>query len=327
MAYLIGTDEAGYGPNLGPLVISATMWQLPEQLLETDLYQTLGGAFTAATVRASKVPAADDAPLLTVADSKELYQSGGSLAPLEHAVLAVLATQGQRFSTWRDLLDALDPAAAEWRDRLPWYTDFELELPIDADSGQIAAAARRVGQTFEATGVSLCCVKSRILFAPQFNELVDRYDNKASVLSRTTLRLVADLIDQAERGPIRVLCDKHGGRNRYAALLQEVAGSGLVRVVVESRAESRYRFSLAERQVDIRFIAKGERFLPSALASMTSKYARELAMMGLNRYWCDRVDGLKPTAGYPVDARRWREAIQVVEEGRQVSDRQLWRCR
>ena len=26
--YLIGTDEAGYGPNLGPLVISATVWQV-----------------------------------------------------------------------------------------------------------------------------------------------------------------------------------------------------------------------------------------------------------------------------------------------------------
>jgi glycine betaine/choline ABC-type transport system substrate-binding protein len=30
MQYLIGTDEAGYGPNLGPLVISATVWQVPE---------------------------------------------------------------------------------------------------------------------------------------------------------------------------------------------------------------------------------------------------------------------------------------------------------
>ena len=25
---VIGTDEAGYGPNLGPLVVAATAWQL-----------------------------------------------------------------------------------------------------------------------------------------------------------------------------------------------------------------------------------------------------------------------------------------------------------
>ena len=30
MLYVIGTDEAGYGPHLGPLVISATLWQLDD---------------------------------------------------------------------------------------------------------------------------------------------------------------------------------------------------------------------------------------------------------------------------------------------------------
>jgi hypothetical protein len=141
------------------------------------------------------------------------------------------------------------------------------------------------------------------------------------------LELVADLIDCAEGGPIRVLCDKHGGRNRYAALLQELADARLVRVVVESRAESRYRFEAASRPVDIRFVAKGERFLPSALASMASKYVRELSMRALNGYWCDRVDGLKPTAGYPVDARRWRDSTKEVRAAQQVEDHLLWRSR
>ena len=30
MLYVVGTDEAGYGPNLGPLVIAATVWQIDE---------------------------------------------------------------------------------------------------------------------------------------------------------------------------------------------------------------------------------------------------------------------------------------------------------
>ena len=41
MPYLIGTDEAGYGPNLGPLVISATAWQVPENVRAEDFYHLL----------------------------------------------------------------------------------------------------------------------------------------------------------------------------------------------------------------------------------------------------------------------------------------------
>ena len=45
--------------------------------------------------------------------------------------------------------------------------------------------------------------------------------------------------------------------------------------------------------------------MPAALASMTSKYLRELAMRAFNEFWCGRVHDLAPTAGYPRDARRF----------------------
>src|SRR5262245_58072725 len=31
MGILIGTDEAGYGPNFGPLVVAATAWEVAEE--------------------------------------------------------------------------------------------------------------------------------------------------------------------------------------------------------------------------------------------------------------------------------------------------------
>lgn len=64
-----------------------------------------------------------------------------------------------------------------------------------------------------------------------------------------------------------------------------------------------------------------------AMASIVSKYLRDLWMRDFNRYWCDRVAGLKPTAGYPVDARRWREAVEPVAEGLGLPSRLWWRER
>jgi len=42
---------------------------------------------------------------------------------------------------------------------------------------------------------------------------------------------------------------------------------------------------------------------------MTAKYLRETAMRAFNAFWAERVPGLRPTAGYPGDARRFREEI------------------
>ena len=40
MPYLVGTDEAGYGPNLGPLVVSATVWRV-DSLHNKDVFGQL----------------------------------------------------------------------------------------------------------------------------------------------------------------------------------------------------------------------------------------------------------------------------------------------
>ncbi len=47
----IGTDEAGYGPNLGPLVITATSWQAPADLNCEQLWEALSDVVTNAPER------------------------------------------------------------------------------------------------------------------------------------------------------------------------------------------------------------------------------------------------------------------------------------
>lgn len=79
-----------------------------------------------------------------------------------------------------------------------------------------------------------------------------------------------------------------------------------LQILEESDTRSSYRLVRGERRCEIDFVTRGEtRHFPIALASIYSKYVRELYMYVFNRYWSGRVAGLKSTAGYYTDARRW----------------------
>jgi hypothetical protein len=98
-----------------------------------------------------------------------------------------------------------------------------------------------------------------------------------------------------------------------------------VEVRRECRQESVYRFKRAGDRVEVRFCKQAESYLPVALASMFAKYLRELAMIAWNEFWCDRLPGLEPTAGYPNDAKRFKEAIAAAQAELRIDDCLIWR--
>lgn len=118
-------------------------------------------------------------------------------------------------------------------------------------------------------------------------------------LSRISLNLLRSVWNPDDARPTLVICDKHGGRNRYDDLLAEVLDDRMVFAVGESRERSVYRVGSTE----LRFQMKAEANFPVALASLVCKYVRELSMQVFNQFWAEQVPSLKPTAGYPVDAR------------------------
>lgn len=321
--YLIGTDEAGYGPNLGPLVISATVWQVPDAVRGEELYGLLRPCIAPAPERVVE----NATPRVAMADSKVLYQPGAGLKHLERGLLAALAVVGRRPTTWRGVWDALCAESEARRQSIPWYAGYDASIPLDADAAEADSAAQSLREGLAAANVRLIRLHSRALFPEEFNGLVQQYGSKGAALSHTTLDLVAEMIGPIERGPISVVCDKHGGRNRYYHLLADHFCESFIEVRGESRARSVYHFGPAERRVEIRFEQKAESHLPVALASMASKYLRELAMRALNDFWCRRVAGLRPTAGYPQDAKRFKSDVAATQITLGIEDRVLWRSR
>jgi ribonuclease HII len=321
MMSLIGTDEAGYGPNLGPLVVTATVWNIPSAHTRGDLYALLEDLVTSQ-------PRDEGDSRLWIADSKTVFQSRNRLGPLERGVLAAWVATGAALPrTWKGLWSAFDQQITSSVTGVPCYAYYDEPLPVEADRSEIEGAAARLARGMSRLGISLAAIRPQVIFAGQFNRMLDAHHNKSTTLSRLTLDLVRDVLAVLSTQQTVVVCDKHGGRNRYAGLLQETFPDTLIEIYREGREESVYRMGPPDRRVEFRFTARGERALPAALASMVSKYLREMAMRAFNFFWCSRQANLRPTAGYPGDARRFMQQIADLQKRLRIDDALLWRRR
>ncbi len=316
MPHLIGTDEAGYGPNLGPLTITGTLWDVPHS--DPDLYRLLAG-----TVTNSR---ANDSGKLFVADSKKVFGGSKKLLDLETYVLAILYSVVREVpKDWRELVDMVcDSRSADSLSNQKWLGDAQLPLPLFADIQQIRSLGNQFSICCEQHRVRLKTIRCATVFAPEFNQGIEDAGNKATLLSSMTLQTVRKLLDLTHEDVV-VGCDKHGGRSKYAGLIQEFVTEEYVFVRLEQLESSEYQFDEANRKIDLRFQARGESFLPTVLASMVSKYVREIFMELWNDFWKVEIPGIKPTQGYPLDAKRFKRQIATKQVELGISDRSIWR--
>jgi hypothetical protein len=141
------------------------------------------------------------------------------------------------------------------------------------------------------------------------------------------LQLVKELLPSPLDDAAHIVCDKHGGRDRYLPILTEAFPGAFIEILRETSRQSDYRIRLNGQCVEIAFQAKGETHMPTALASMTAKYLRELAMLAFNRFWQEHLPELKPTAGYPQDAARFHREIATILRGLGIASELVWRTK
>ena len=82
MPWIIGIDEAGYGPPLGPLVMTSVACRIPGSAGKTDLWRLLE-----AVVRGHSC---EPDERILIADSKLVYSTARGLHDLEFGVTAAL---------------------------------------------------------------------------------------------------------------------------------------------------------------------------------------------------------------------------------------------
>ncbi|MBI3857197.1 MAG: hypothetical protein HY293_16040, partial [Planctomycetes bacterium] len=223
--------------------------------------------------------AASDSPLpagVAIGDSKKVFSQSKGVGTLEPAVLGFL-----RAPTFADLLRKLSATLPE----SPWYAE-PLGLPLAAPLPELAGSWARIVEPAE------------------FNRAT-RERNKSEFLFEIAAGLI-NRIRESRRGPIRFMVGKQGGRAFYLRGIQQLI-SPTVMVLEESRKRSAYEIPGAT----IEFLMDAEeRHELVALASMIGKYVRECAMKLFNDWWARRHEGLRRTAGYGPDARRFFREIE-----------------
>lgn len=294
MKVVAGIDEAGLGPTLGPLCLGFTAFRVEARA--APLFERCR-AFIA------RDPAA--APeRLAIDDSKRLFAGRASLAPLELAALAAVAPGAPRPDSLESFLGT---DAAGWP---AWYAGGEARLPVAVEPDHVMSWRERWPAELARVGVKPLACAVRPVLEGELNDCLRGGMNKAqAVLARIAPLLAsAAALDPAADLEIRV--DRLGGRKFYGPLLQSVFPLRPLAVLEEEETCSRYRLRDGGRTIEVSFEVEGDgRHLEIALASIVAKYVRELFVARLNRHFAARHPTLRPTAGYPQDARRWLDEL------------------
>lgn len=306
MAALVGIDEAGYGPLLGPLVVSAVALEVPEGLLRADFWDILAKAVSPQKKALSG--------RLLITDSKKAYSRKSGIDHLRRTVLSALHAWKNGTSqtdTIQDVLSLLCPDTLERMDSYPWYKELHTHS-LGHNPSDIAIAAGVLQKTMSEHNIQIVGIQSKCLDVVLYNMRVRKVKNKSRVLFTELCALIIEAFDRnaAQTEPMQVIVDRQGGRINYQQELLRMFPGFSLSVIRQETNMSSYELNRRGRIMRIHFCTKADaKYLVVSLASMVSKYLREVMMHSLNHYFCGLCPNLCPTAGYWQDGQRFMDDL------------------
>lgn len=294
MAILFGIDEAGYGPILGPLIVSSVGISMPDELLKADLWELLSDA-----VSVSKKGLKGR---LLITDSKKAYDRKKGYGHLQRTALALLPSRPDLLG---ELIDMLTENSLRKVQHYPWYQSIG-QTKLDYSRDEIEIARNALIRAGKKHNISLLDAHAEILDAGAYNQLVEMSQNKSSVLFTLVCRNMAIAFQKYGRENLQFIVDRQGGRDHYAGVLAKMFQDMSVTVLKETEEHSSYHLKGNAGAFKVHFITKADlNYLPVSAASFISKYLRELLMDRINEYFRDKDSSIEPTAGYWTDGLRF----------------------
>ncbi len=289
-----GIDEAGLGPILGPYCAAS---------VRIEYTGSNNDPFTLCPAVLSSEPSENH---LAVGDSKKIF-SPGKIGELEKTVLS-FHSAARRQPVPESAYTFLSAYTGWKEDSGPFWSKElkEMTLPLEGESSEIGTYTETLQKEMGEAGLALSEIILTVQSADEFNCLLKKLRNKATVCQE----ILTPLVERAVHESDTVIVDRQGGRRYYGDWLINLFPGH--RLAAQQELKDLSRYTVDDCRIDFQIKADALNF-ETALASMFAKYARELSMTAFNSYWEKKAPGIKATAGYYTDGLRFVKELKEAD--------------